>query len=527
MKTIGAKEQRLIEEEAASGGTSAGVLMERAGRALAERILGLQAERAGGPVSILCGPGNNGGDGFAAARCLHGKVPDLRIYEEQPSSGVWGADAQANRAACLALGLKPHGHADFLPTSGILLDAVYGSGFRAERSPRPEFITLSQKLAASRGQFGAYLLSADIPSGVQADNGAVCEGAFQADETLCFILPKTGVYSYPGRAFSGQITVNDLGLGAEFIAQIWEKHGFRTPSVVTDSEVRAWRPIRAADSHKGSFGRLAILAGSVGLAGAVVLSTRAAEMGGVGYVDLLVPPEIYPAVLSAVPSALSQPIPAGKGAALALWREKLENCSAALVGPGLGKTADLALVLEAAARAPRLVLDADALNLLAAPANLERGREALRARRKRGMEPAVLTPHPGEFIRLCPEFARDVFRDRIASADALARLTGSVTVLKGAGTVIAFPGNAEAAEIWINSSGNAGMAKAGSGDVLSGLLASFLAQKLPLQSAVLSAVFLHGLSADLRALELSERALTPEDTLWGLPQAFLHSGWDK
>ncbi|MEN6556185.1 MAG: NAD(P)H-hydrate dehydratase [Anaerolineaceae bacterium] len=526
MRTIGAAEQRVIEEAAARAGVPAGVLMERAGRALAERIMSLLAERGGGPVSILCGPGNNGGDGYAAARFLTGKIPDLHLYEDDSAASA-GADAQANRAACRSLGIQVLGYADFNLTSGIVLDAVYGSGFRAERNPKPDFMALSQRVQASRRQFSAYLLSADIPSGVQADNGAVGAAAFQADETLCFILPKTGVWSYPGRKFAGLISVNDLGLGQSFIDQVWEDHQFRSPSVLTESEVRAWRPERAPDSHKGSFGRLAIMSGSVGLAGAAVLCARAAQMGGAGYVDLLVPQEIYPAVLAAVPSVLSQALPADANARLALWQAKLESCSSALVGPGLGKLASLDLVLAAIAGAPRLVLDADALNLLALPENLKRGRAALLERGNHGLEPAVLTPHPGEFGRLCPEYAQTVNQDRIQSAEALARMTGSVVVLKGAGTVVAFPEEDCKPEIWINSSGNAGMAKAGSGDVLAGLLASFLAQKLPLREAALSAVYLHGLSADLRANELTERALTPEDTLAGLPAAFRQVGWDR
>jgi len=526
MRTIGAIEQRFLEDEAAAEGIPTGVLMERAGRALVERILALQAER-GGPVSILCGPGNNGGDGYAAARFLFGQVPELYVYEVKFSQGSRGADALANRAACLQLGIQLMESAEFSPTRGIILDAVYGSGFQAERNPHPDFVALCQSVEASRRQFGATVLSADIPSGVQADNGAVGTAAIQADETLCFIMPKTGAYSYPGRKFAGRITVNDLGLSEEFINEVWEKHFFSTPSVITENEVRAWQPARAQDSHKGSFGRLAVLAGSVGLAGAAVLSARAAEMGGVGYVDLLVPQEIYPAVLSVVPSALSQPLPAEAAAKLSLWREKLQTCSAALVGPGLGKKLDLDLVLAGIAGAPRLVLDADALNLLAAPENLKHGRAALLERVNHGLEPAVLTPHPGEFSRLCPEYARTVAQDRLASADALARMTSSAVVLKGAGTVVAFPVQDCDCELWINSSGNAGMAKAGSGDVLSGLIASLLAQKLPLREAVLSAVFLHGLSADLRARDLTERALTPEDTLSGLPEAYRQTGWDR
>jgi len=527
MRTIGAKEQRAIEEAAAAAGTPPAVLMRRAGKALAERILSLRAERGEEQVAILCGAGNNGGDGYAAAVFLHEQNVALRLYESENAARAGGPDAQAFRAACLARGIQPELFKEYVPAPGIILDAVFGSGFRADRPVSEEFRQLVARVQEARARKQAYVLSADLPSGVQADNGSTAEAVIPADETLCFICPKTGVYSYPGRKFTGRINMHDLGLGETFINEVWEREQFCTPSVLTSSEVSAWRPARAADSHKGSFGRLAVLAGSVGLAGAAVLAGRAALTAGVGYVDLLVPEQIYPAVLTAVPSVLSQPLPKEAGERLALWRESLLKCSAALAGPGLGANADRELILAAAAEAPRLVLDADALNLLGRLETLESGRAALKDRQKRGLEPAVLTPHPGEFSRLCPEYADLVALDRINSAAALARLTGSAVVLKGAGTVSAFPIGLEQPEIWINSTGNAGMAKAGSGDVLSGLLASFLAQKLPLKEAVLSAVFLHGLSADIRAGELTERALTPEDILEGLPAAFRQAGWDK
>jgi len=335
------------------------------------------------------------------------------------------------------------------------------------------------------------------------------------------------------------VYVHDLDLPESFLDRIWEQKGLHTPSALTAEELRAWRPQRPMDAHKGTFGRLAILAGSPGLAGAAILSGRAAEISGAGYVSLTVPAEIYAAVLEAAPSLLSAPLPEEPleqgviGAAqLDFWKQRFEGCDAALVGPGMGKCTPkrpdlLSLVLAAIAEAPRLVLDADALNLLAEPDALEAGRAALITRTQTGLEPAILTPHPGEFARLCPEMADKVAQDRIACAEALAALTASVVVLKGAGTIIAFPPEQDRYEVWINTSGNAGMAKAGSGDVLSGLLGSLLAQRLPLREAICAAVYLHGLAADLQAELLTERALTPEDIIMGLPGAFRQVGWDK
>ncbi len=538
MRTIGANEQQILEKAAAEAGIPTLLLMESAAHALAARALQLVKEHKFQRVIVLCGAGNNGGDGFAAARLLFGRAPDLQIFEAEATANNQG-DARLNRQICLNLGISLQPFSEFEPTDGLIIDAVYGSGFKADRPLSSEFERLARKVNQARLEHGAQVLAVDLPSGVQADHGQVAPTVIQADETLSFLYIKTGLVSYPGRKAAGQVRVHDLDLPESFLDQIWEQKGLHTPSALTAEELCAWRPQRPMDAHKGTFGRLAILAGSPGLAGAAILSGRAAEMSGAGYVSLTVPADIYAAVLEAAPSLLSAPLPEEPleqgtiGAAqLDFWKQRLESCDAALVGPGMGKSTPSrpnpnSLVLAAIAAAPRLVLDADGLNLLAVPETLEAGRAALRTRTQSGLEPAILTPHPGEFRRLCPEMAAMVEHDRIACAETLAALTASVVVLKGAGTVIAFPPEQDRHEVWINTSGNAGMAKAGSGDVLSGLLGSLLAQRLPLRETVCGAVYLHGLAADLQAELLTERALTPEDIILGLPGAFRQVGWDK
>ena len=538
MRTIGSNEQRMLEKAAAEAGIPTLLLMESAAHAIATRALQLVAEHGFRKVMVLCGAGNNGGDGFASARLLLGRVQHLQVFEAEGASNNAG-DARLNRQICLNLGITPQPFSEFEPTDGLIIDAVYGSGFRADRPLSPEFERLARKVNQARQEHGAVVLAVDLPSGVQADHGQVAPTVIQADETLSFLYIKTGLVSYPGRKAAGFVRVHDLNLPESFLEQVWQQQNLHTPSALTAEELRAWRPQRPMDAHKGTFGRLAILAGSPGLAGAAILSGRAAEISGAGYVSLTVPAEIYAAVLEAAPSLLSAPLPeepleqgAIGTAQLDFWKQRFEGCDAALVGPGMGKSTPkrpdlLSLVLTAIAEAPRLVLDADGLNLLAEPDALEAGRATLRARTQSGLEPAILTPHPGEFRRLCPEMAAMVEHDRIASAEALAGLTASVVVLKGAGTVIAFPPEQGKQEVWINTSGNAGMAKAGSGDVLSGLLGSLLAQRLPLRVAVCAAVYLHSLAADLQAELLTERALIPEDIILSLPSAFRQVGWDK
>jgi len=538
MQTIGANEQQILEKAAAEAGIPTLLLMESAAHAVAERALQLVAEHDLQRVMVLCGAGNNGGDGYATARMLLGRVQHLQVFEAEAAEDNQG-DAHLNRQICLNLGITPQPFSAFKPSDGLIIDAVYGSGFKADRPLSAEFESLARKVNQARMEQGALVLAVDLPSGVQADHGQVAPTVIQADETISFFYIKTGLVSYPGHKAAGKVHVHDLDLPESFLDRVWQQKRLHTPSALTAEELRAWRPQRPKDAHKGTFGRLAILAGSPGLAGAAILSGRAAEIAGAGYVSLTVPAEIYAALLEAAPSLLSAPLPEeplGQGtiaaAQLDFWKQRVESCDAALVGPGLGKSTpsrpDLnSLVLAAIAEAPRLVLDADGLNLLAEPDFLETGRAALRARTQSGLEPAILTPHPGEFRRLYPEMAATVERDRIACAETLAALTSSVVVLKGAGTVIAFPPEQGTQEVWINTSGNAGMAKAGSGDVLSGLLGSLLAQRLPLREAVCGAVYLHGLAADLQAELLTERALTPEDIISGLPDAFRQVGWDK
>ena len=538
MQTIGANEQQILEKAAAEAGIPTLLLMESAAHAVAERALQLVAEHDLQRVMVLCGAGNNGGDGYATARMLLGRVQHLQVFEAEAAEDNQG-DAHLNRQICLNLGITPQPFSAFKPSDGLIIDAVYGSGFKADRPLSAEFESLARKVNQARMEQGALILAVDLPSGVQADHGQVAPTVIQADETLSFLYIKTGLVSYPGHKAAGKVHVHDLDLPESFLDRVWQQKRLHTPSALTAEELRARHPQRPSDAHKGTFGRLAILAGSPGLAGAAILSGRAAEIAGAGYVSLTVPAEIYAALLEAAPSLLSAPLPEeplGQGtiaaAQLDFWKQRVESCDAALVGPGLGKSTpsrpDLnSLVLAAIAEAPRLVLDADGLNLLAEPDFLETGRAALRARTQSGLEPAILTPHSGEFRRLYPEMAATVERDRIACAETLAALTSSVVVLKGAGTVIAFPPEQGTQEVWINTSGNAGMAKAGSGDVLSGLLGSLLAQRLPLREAVCGAVYLHGLAADLQAELLTERALTPEDIILGLPGAFRQVGWDK
>ncbi|MCD7820847.1 MAG: NAD(P)H-hydrate dehydratase [Clostridiales bacterium] len=276
----------------------------------------------------------------------------------------------------------------------------------------------------------------------------------------------------------------------------------KAPVYLNQAVVKDWLPARPEEGHKGTFGKVDIVAGSEGYTGAPVLAARAAVRGGTGLVFLQVPRSVYPIIAVKCDEAMPSPLPdqGGKvsGDALAPILERAESCDAVLIGPGLGRSEDSdRLVREAAERLEKpLVLDADGLNAVSGHITILRGRKS----------PTVLTPHDGEFARLTGHWPGE---NRQAEALALAEQTGAVVVLKGHRTVIAEPGGS----LCVNTTGNAGMAKGGSGDVLAGLTVSLLAQGMDAFHAAAAAVWVHGRAGDLCRDELGQRAMTPGDLI--------------
>ncbi|MCD8333955.1 MAG: NAD(P)H-hydrate dehydratase [Clostridiales bacterium] len=276
----------------------------------------------------------------------------------------------------------------------------------------------------------------------------------------------------------------------------------KAPVYLNQSVVKGWLPARPEEGHKGTFGKVDIVAGSEGYTGAPVLAARAAVRGGTGLVFLQVPRSVYPIIAVKCDEAMPSPLPdrEGKvsGDALAPILERAEGCDAVLIGPGLGRSEESdRLVREAAERLEKpLVLDADGLNAVSGHITILRGRKS----------PTVLTPHDGEFARLTGHWPGE---NRQAEALALAEQTGAVVVLKGHRTVIAEPGSS----LCVNTTGNAGMAKGGSGDVLAGLTVSLLAQGMDAFHAAAAAVWVHGRAGDLCRDELGQRAMTPGDLI--------------
>lgn len=490
---LSAEQMRSVEERAiAEGCTTLRQLMERAGAAVADEV---QRRVPDGQVLVVTGPGNNGGDGWVAARLLHeaGRACSVATLVAPESLG-----GEAHHAAgAAAVAGVPWAVVDGdLYDAAVIVDAVFGFGFHGE--PEGAYALALSGITASP----AFVLAVDVPSGVHADTGRALGVAVRADVTVTFTALKSGVLLHPGAELAGDIVVADIGIPAEWSIV---PGALEVPDV---ADLRAAFPWPQAQDHKGSRGRVAIVAGSTTYPGAAVLAVAGALRLGPGFTVAVVPEPIADIVRATAPNALVRAVPADEHGTLAdpdAVLAALADAEAVVAGPGLtsaGAIPGLVARLLAEIQAP-LLLDADALNALAG------GLEALRAR----SAPTLVTPHPGEAARLLGMEKDDVQADRIAAAHALC-VDGSVCLLKGARTIVAGGGRTA-----VVMPGNPGLARAGSGDVLSGMLGALLSQAVaPYDAAVLGA-YLHGRAADHGVRELTTTCFTSADITRFLPDA--------
>lgn len=445
-------------------------LMERAGTAAAALAMELLPDQ-GAPVLVACGPGNNGGDGFVVARRLHAAGYRVSVaFAADPTR--LPADAAAAHAGWLAFGGTIHPTLPTPPEGGwaLVIDALFGIGL--QRPIEGLYGDWIAEMSATPG----LRLALDIPSGLDADTGHRPGACFQADHTLTFIALKPGLLTLDGPDQCGTLYLATLDLDAEALAPA-PGHTVRPALFAGHLQPRQ------RNSHKGSYGDAAIIGGAPGMVGAALLAGRAAAYLGAGRVLVGL---LDPAALAVDPL---RPELMFRSADALLTEAGL---GALAMGPGLGQCqAARALVATAVAAATPVVLDADALNLVARDTTLQ---AALAGRTL----PAVLTPHPAEAARLLACATADVQADRIAAACALARRYQAWVVLKGCGSVIAGPDGAW----WINTTGNPAMATAGMGDVLTGMVCALLARGWPPRDALLAGVHLHGLAGDSLCAQL-------------------------
>ncbi len=487
---VTAAEANAFDAQAIDGvGVPQPVLMENAGRSVA---IVLQRLFPTGPVVGIVGAGNNGGDALVALRTLEAWGRDVRAVlvadrpEADPLLHGWPLSVSSGDE------LGEDGWRDALATAGVVIDGVLGTGVRGE--PRERQADAIRRVNSS----GRPVLAIDVPSGIDASTGATPGAAIRADVTISFGAPKLGALMHPARVLVGRHVVAEIGFPPM-------DSGSASVRVITPEWARARFPRRGADAHKNQVGRLLIVAGQVGMAGAAILAARAAFRSGVGLVRVCSVRENREAIQSAIPEAIF--LDASDTAAV---EDALAASEALAAGPGLGTSEAAIAVLQAVASAEALptLLDADALNIAAGRAAAGGGLDLAAVGRSR---PLLITPHPGEMARLQAD-GPDLAEDRIGATRAASARFECTVLLKGAPSVVAAPGQ----PLSVDTQASSDLAVAGMGDVLSGVCAGLMAQGLEPGKAGSVGLYLAG-----RAARLAGRgaALTPSDVLRWLPEA--------
>lgn len=505
-----ALDRRTIQEAGIPGRT----LMARAGAAVVAAMEEVLGPAAGRSVTIVCGKGNNGGDGLVVARLLKQKSARVRaVLLAKPAD--LSPDARemyrrfvraAGKAAVLVCPSDERLRA-LLADSDLIVDALLGTGLAAP-------VTGAYRGAIEAiNEAGRPVTAVDLPSGIHADTGAILGAAVRAALTITFGLPKLGLYVGAGIDHAGTVRIGDIGIPDAYVRAV------QSPvALLTGATVGRLLPERRPSAHKGTYGHAGLIAGSVGKTGAAAMAAQAALRAGAGLVTVATPASVNDILEAKLLEAMTAPMPETKARTLARTAlDRLvtfaEGKTALAMGPGLTTHPETVELIHALL--PRLtrpcVLDADALNALA-------GRTAKLADCK---VPLILTPHPGEMARLEESSTPPAINtDRIGIATRFAQRRAVVLVLKGARTVVAHPDGHAA----VCPTGNPGMATAGTGDALTGLIVGLLAQGLSPWDAACAGVYCHGLAGDLAAAELGPAGMTAGDLIRRIPHALLLAG---
>ena len=496
-------DRRTIE----TGGIPGIELMENAGRGATRFLLDYFPEARQSRIGIIAGKGNNGGDGFVIARYLSQKGIQVSVYLLAKSSALKG-DAAANYKLLAPLGIPIIELPDDKSFSNLKenmqlvdlwVDAILGTGLKSDvRGYYRDVIVFINSLKKP-------VLAVDIPSGLNSDTGQPCGACIQARATATFGFAKTGHILQPGAAFSGSLKIVDIGIPDRIAAEIGPKQ-----HMLTSETIRTHFQPRKPDAHKGNSGHLVVIAGSTGKTGAAAMTAMSAMRAGAGLVSLGVPQSINPILESLVLEAMTAPLPdAGRGkldeSAFDPIIELTAGKQCLALGPGLGQAGETrALVNRIIRQSPvPMVIDADGLNNLAGDTRILENLQV----------PVILTPHPGEMARLAKTSTAAVQADRIKCARDFALEFKVHMVLKGAGTVIAHPDGS----VYVNPTGNPGMAAGGMGDVLTGVIAGLVTQGFSPESATHAGVYLHGAAADTLAESIGPMGYLAGEVMDAIP----------
>ena len=511
MRVLTGAQMKQAEENSLAYDLTFHRLMENAGSA-ASAFIRRTFMVAGLNIMVFSARGNNGGDGLVVARKLVEEGANvvavlLDGIPQSPEAAAMYSSALMVQIPILEYEENAQKIHEYLEQTDIVIDAVCGTGFHGELRPAHRAVcrAINEAIAA--------VVSLDIPTGVECDTGAADADAVQADFTIAFDSLKPLHILPSSLSCCGKVEVVDIGIPPEAHRGIVPIFG-----AIDTEQVFEDLPPRAADSHKGDFGRVLVVAGCQSYRGAAALCTLAALRGGAGLVTLASTAEVCAGVAAHVMEATFLPLAQSNlggvdfEAAPALLDAQLASASAVVFGCGLGNTSHTARLLEHMLKhaACPVVVDADGINALAGNIHVLQKASA----------PVILTPHPGEMARLCGVTTQDIAADRQGFAMRFAREHRVNLVLKGAGTLIASPEGG----LLLNQTGNPGLAKGGSGDVLAGMIGALLGQRLPATRAAACAVHLHGLAGERCAARRSQYAMLPSELLADLAELFLEHG---
>ncbi|MEK7702470.1 MAG: NAD(P)H-hydrate dehydratase [Nitrospirota bacterium] len=513
MKVVTTAEMQLLDSLAVSEFKIPGaLLMENAARGLIDKIEEKIGSVSGTSVVLLCGGGNNGGDGIAAARHLRMRGARFYVYLFTPLEKLSKETQAMFRAMHFETTLYPQGSFTFealeknLSESHLIIDALLGTGL--SRAVTGDYQKAIDCINNVRRKRNITVISVDIPSGISADTGEQQGSAVLADYTFTMGLPKRGLFMREGLLCRGQWDVIDIGFPKELI-----DHADIRVELVSPNHLTGFPNQRPLDANKSTFGHLLVIAGSRGKKGAAALASLSALRVGTGLVTTALP-HSSDSITPSVMEAMTLPVSETDEGTLSLKSEEdiweaSAGKSAIAIGPGLSQnleTVRLILNLIAHIESP-MVIDADAINALATDLSILSHKKS----------PVILTPHPGEMARLVGTSSKKIQEDRIGYAISFAKKWGVIVVLKGAHTIIADP----AGSVFISNTGNPGMATAGVGDVLTGMIGGFLAQGVdPIQSAIFGVV-LHGIAGDIAAQKNGQISLIASDIIKKIPKAIL------
>jgi len=512
MYILSREQMRKIEADVMESGRLSGFeLMQNASAGMVDNIM----KHFGGDVRlkqfvIFCGSGNNAGDGYVSAYMLWERGAKITVVSASDPQKLTGDAKKAFELFCLT-GMGTYTVEEienkFPKNCVCIIDALFGTGLN--KPLEGDFLAAVNLI----NRTGVYTVAVDLPSGIHANTGQIMGACVKSDLCVTFAFKKLCHVTYPCIDMMGELVIHDIGIKRSDI-NMKELNFYETDDIIVDKIIKP----RMKNTNKGSYGRLLITAGARGMAGAAVLATQSALRSGVGLCTAAIPVSIYPIVAPNVIEALTLPLSESKDGGIArenvdILAERFKTQTALLIGCGMGSFDDTRDIVRVAVRNSNLplVIDADGLNELAKDIDILKNKSG----------DVIITPHPKEFSRLTGLTVEEIEADRVAISSEFAKTNGVIVVLKGAKTVIAAPNGA----VYINSTGNPGMATGGSGDVLSGIIASFCAQGITPFAAAIAGVFVHGRAGDLAAARIGQYAMIASDIISMLPGALLR--YDK